>query len=80
MKFKRERVKTKSLKYVTLIFFFFSFFFFFLIKLFKFRVYFNRFNIVYERFKTREFFFIFKKKVILKLLNVLKIKSFTIVK
>ena len=55
-------------------------FYFFLIKLFKFRARFNRFNIIYERFKTREFLFIFEKKVTLKFLNVLKTEFFTIIK
>ena len=53
---------------------------FFLIELFKFRARINRFNIIYKRFKTREFFFIFEEKVTLKLLNTLKVKSFTIIK
>ena len=56
---------------------YFSFFFFFLIKFFKLRARFNRFNAVYNYFKTREFFFIFEKDVTLKLLNTLKVKSFT---
>ena len=51
-----------------------------LIEFFKFRARFNRFNIIYKRFKTREFLFIFKKKVILKFLNALKVKSFTTIK
>ena len=58
---------------------FFSFFFFFLTEFFKLRARFNRLNAVYDRFKTREFFFIFEKNVILKLLNALKVKSFTTV-
>ena len=75
---KKERVNVKFLKYV------FSLFIlcitsFFLIELFKFCARFNRFNVIYKRFKTREFFFIFEKKVTLKFLNTLKVKSFTII-
>ena len=70
----KKRVNVKFLKYV------FFFLFFFLIEFFKFRARINRFNTVYKRFKTREFLFIFKKKVILKLLNALKFKSFTTIK
>ena len=72
----KKRVNVKFLKYV------FSLFvsrFFFLTKLFRFRARINRFNIIYKRFKTREFLFIFEKKVTLKLLNALKIKFFTTV-
>ena len=52
----------------------------YLTRFFKFRARFNRFNFIYERFKTREFLFIFEKKVILKLLNALKVKSFATIK
>ena len=72
----KKRVNVKFLKYV------FSLFIMcvcLLIEFFKFRARFNRFNIIYKRFKTREFFFIFEKKFTLKFLNALKVKSFTTV-
>ena len=50
---------------------------FFLTESFKLRARFNHLNTVYNRFKTREFFFSFEKNVTLKLLNILKVKSFT---
>ena len=74
----KKRVNANFLKYVFLFYRFLRFFFFFfLTEFFKLRARFNRFNTVYNRLKTRKFFFIFEKNVTLKLLNILKVKSFT---
>ena len=70
---KIRNVNAKFLKYTSVFFLFF----FFLTDFFKLRVRLNRLNVIYDRFKARESFFIFKKDVTLKLLNVLKAESFT---